>query len=342
MNSFDVQLAALDYLFDEGHTNDGLRAAVQMCRHVGPLQESANMRDARADLLCKVIMYKIFHGAQANVLSFPESALLDQKVYNWKYGTLTEGKLFPSAQTTFDSHDPEPPTLAEYIQKIKDRASTKNLKWLYQADKDVAIEIFSRMQALGDPLRIGARVVVSGLKKATYLNGKKATLTRKQGVRWGVIFDEGLNSKAVRPINLMVDEGPVEYKARGAQRRAPGFGSLHTITLLVKACAALMNDGAALRPDIHGRIEMAIPGAVRTIKCGAPDASPESGRPDALLKESAKQETECSGDGRVDFDAMAAKVDNVLYLKKWLLSGLCPACQTVQTHIFRDSYVSGG
>ena len=75
---------------------------------------------------------------------------------------------------------------------------------------------------------------------------------------------------------------------------------------------------------------------------GPSDASPESGRPDALLKESAKQETECSGDGRVDFDAMAAKVDNVLYLKKWLLSGLCPACQTVQTHIFHDSYVSGG
>lgn len=121
------------------------------------------------------------------------------------------------------------------------------------------------MQALGDPLRIGARVVVSGLKKATYLNGKKATLTCKQGVRWGVIFDEGLNSKAVRPINLMVDEVPVEYKARGAQRRAPGFGSLHTIKLLVKACAALMNDGAALRPDIHGRIEMAIPGAVRRL-----------------------------------------------------------------------------
>ena len=213
MDDFDAQLAALDQLFDEGHTDDGLRAAVQMCRHTGPQQEPPNLRDARADLLCKVIMYKIFHGAQADVLSLPESALLDQKIYSWKYGRSAESKLFPGLQTTFDSDDAEALTLAKYIQKVKDRASTKHLKWLHRVDGDVAIEIFSRMQTLSEPLRIGARFVVSGLKKATHLNGKKVTITRKQGSRWGVIFDEHLNAKAVRPINLKVDEAPF-----GAQR----------------------------------------------------------------------------------------------------------------------------
>jgi hypothetical protein len=326
MDAFDAQLAAVDQLFDEGHTDDGLRTAVQICRHAGPQQESANMRDARADLLCKVIMYKILHGAQADVLSLPESALLDQKIYSWKYGRTTEGKLFPGLQTTFDSHDAEILTLAKYIQKVKDRASSKHLKWLYQADKDVAIEIFSRMQTLSEPLRIGARVVVSGLKKAIHLNGKKVTITRKQGLRWGVIFDECLNGKAVRPINLMVDEGPVEYNVR-------------TITLLLKACEALMNDGAVLRPDIHGRIAMAMQGVVKGIKCGAQDASPKSGGPHAQFIKSAKQGLKCCGDGRVDFDTMAAEVDNVLCLKEWLLSGLCLACQK---HIFHDTCISGG
>ena len=121
MDDFDAQLAALDQLFDEGQTDDGLCMAVQMCRHSGPQQEPPNMRDARADLLCKVIMYKIFHGAQADVLSLPESALLDQKIYSWKYGRSAESKLFPGLQTTFDSDDAEALTLAKYIQKVKDR-----------------------------------------------------------------------------------------------------------------------------------------------------------------------------------------------------------------------------
>ena len=339
MDDFDAQLAALDQLFDEGHTDDGLRAAVQMCRHTGPQQEPPNLRDARADLLCKVIMYKIFHGAQADVLSLPESALLDQKIYSWKYGRSAESKLFPGLQTTFDSDDAEALTLAKYIQKVKDRASTKHLKWLHQVDGDVAIEIFSRMQTLSEPLRIGARFVVSGLKKATHLNGKKVTITRKQGSRWGVIFDEHLNAKAVRPINLKVDEAPLEHNVHGAQRRAPGLGTVRAIALLLKACETLMKDGTVQRPDIHGRIEMAMHGAVKPIKCGAPDIPDKSGGPHAQLIKNAKQGFKCCGDGHVDFDAMAAEADNVLCLKEWLLSGLCLACQK---HIFRDVCVSGG
>ena len=41
MDDFDPQLAALDQLFDEGQTDDGLRMAVQMCRHSGPTAGAA-------------------------------------------------------------------------------------------------------------------------------------------------------------------------------------------------------------------------------------------------------------------------------------------------------------
>ena len=69
----------------------------------------------------------------------------------------------------------------------------------------VGREIWTRVQAIleDEPLRVGCRVVASGLRSAQY-NDSRGTLLRRQGQRWGVIFDGVRKPNALMPENLGV------------------------------------------------------------------------------------------------------------------------------------------
>ena len=69
----------------------------------------------------------------------------------------------------------------------------------------VGREIWNRVQAILDdePLRVGSRIMASGLRTMRY-NDLRGTLLKRQGQRWGVIFDGAREPKALKPENFDV------------------------------------------------------------------------------------------------------------------------------------------
>ena len=94
--------------------------------------------------------------------------------------------------------------LSRYIRSVEERPSpsSEHVRWLRRADRAVAMETSARFLTVNDPCRIGARVIVQGLRQRSDLNGEKATVTRRMGQRCGVVFDKDQIAKSVRPVNL--------------------------------------------------------------------------------------------------------------------------------------------
>ena len=205
MDAYDAYNREVDQLFADSKIEEGLQLAIESCHHHGPETEPLNLRDARSDMLTKVIMYKIHGGAGDEVLDAAEGGLLDRRLFGWLYAG-AEVKLFPStAGAGYDGGFDEgnPLTLSRYIRYIEERPSTtKHVKWLRQAERAVSTETSSRFLSINDPYRIGARIIVQGLQQRSDLNGEKATITRKMEQRCGVVFDKDLIAKSVRPVNL--------------------------------------------------------------------------------------------------------------------------------------------
>ena len=329
MDAFDTLCSEVDSLFSTGAPEEGLRAIVAACRHDGPGLEPPHLRDARAALLAKALLYQIYHGAGGAILHAPESALLDRRVFGWMYAAGSEAKLFPSAAGGGydEGRDADPPlTLAAYVRAAEDRgAPAEHVRWLRRADRAVSIEIFSRLNSVNDPFHIGARVVVCGLRKATRLNGERATITSKEsGGRYGVIFDMDSRANAVRPVNLT----PLEQQHQG---QPPPAGDATAeecaMALLYNACETLEAEGCLWRRDIAYRAEALFArGKFDAMKCGEPKALPPDG--DHLVETlmSLAGTRRCHGNGKVDF-VMLSCAGNAAPMREWFLSGLCHVCQ---------------
>jgi hypothetical protein len=95
MEAFDAQLGNIEKLFRYGSPNEALRAALHACHHAGPEPEPPGFRDARAAMLARVLMRKIFIGAGEKVLQSPECGLLNRRIFNFLYGRCIEVKIFP-------------------------------------------------------------------------------------------------------------------------------------------------------------------------------------------------------------------------------------------------------
>jgi len=326
MDSFDASFVEVDRLFCEGNPEEGLRAAIDACHHGGPEPEAPNLRDARSDMLAKVMMYRIHAGAGDELLDTPESGMLDRRIYGWLYSAGTEIKLFPSsAGEGYDRgyDEDEPLSLANYIRKLGG-GSSKHVAWLRRADKALSAETSARFLNISDPYRVGARVLAEGLKKAAEFNGQKATVTRKQGQRYGVIFDQGLHCKAVRAANLR----PLALVTRTHPQQLPTLDpvaeEVRAVALLNQAIAPLMMGDYPRRPDIVHRVQAVLHGCkLQAMECGGPSAVDGPGM--AALKPLLRQRR-CSGDGTVDFLAMARRGDPTTF-REWVISGLCLKCQ---------------
>ena len=332
MDALDAQFSAVDKFFHDGCPDEGLRAAVRACRHAGPEAEPPNLRDARSAMLARVLMCQIFNGAGEEILQTPESAMLDRRIFGWLYEAGTEIELFPSSagegyDRGFDADDPQ--TLAAYIRAAEQRgAPTKHLKWLRQADKAVSLETFSRFHDVKDtPHRVGARVIVLGLRKATHLNGQKATVTRKQGQRIGVIFDVDPYARAVRAANLK-PLGPAPRQEHQPSRAPAATAEERAAALFLHACESLaQEEGFVGRSDIAYRIEaVCLHERFHSMECGEPKTAADSGAHVEMIM--ALQHTRrCFGNGKVDLVEMAACGGDLLPMREWLLSGMCLACQ---------------
>ena len=334
MALFDEQEAAVAQLYRDGDTAGAIQKTIEVCRHRGPDLEPPALRDARCDLLMKILMAQITEGLYEAAAQSEETALLERRILNWKHG----GRLVESEQfctdTSFDKgyDDEQLVCLRRYVkERAAKGASTDHIKWLHAADKSIAAEVWGRfMQLKPDTLRIGCRILVSGLTRAPHLNGLSGTITCTQGERFGVILDSGATS-AVKPANLQCK---------------PQLATRSETNLQVEIAQAMMRlqiatdwmeaqPGTQSRREILHRIKLAhrvLGGECPPIKCAEPHELPEEGADgyERLLMKM-KSLMRCHGSGTVNFLALGQmeQQDNgpIQPYKEWLLSGLCAVCQ---------------
>ena len=341
MDAFDAQDAIIGRLFRDGKTADAVKVSIVACRHLGPEKEPPALRDARADLLTKVIMVQVHEGCEGEVATREETALLERRVLNWLFqGKNVEAELFPTATPSFDQgiDRPDHMTFLQYINKHVEEgtATSEHVAWLYETDTAVSAEIWCRFTSLKpNTLRIGSRVYGVGLSKTVELNGQKGTVTRRKGKRWGVLFDrDDTTPKALLPANL---RGKPEIPQPNPH---PHMSAEQIVHLLREATDWIEAQPTThLRHDIHQRIRLArqvIEGDTRPVKCGelletAPGYETDEYDTTPLDK---RQTMKCQGHGIVEFCEfgrvlMGRKRDDMMVLPfiDWLLSGLCAACQ---------------
>ena len=176
-------------------------------------------------------------------------------------------------------------------------------------------------------MHIGARAVACGLKKATRLNGERATVTRKEdsGGRLGVIFDTDLRARAVPSGNLQPMESPRGQSKPNAEATAEECAK----ALLFTACETLAAEGSLRRSDIAYRAEAVFArGRFGAMGCGEPTALSSGG--DSLVEaaQSLAGPRRCHGTGTVDFvEMMVAGGGTITSMREWFLSGMCHTCQ---------------
>ena len=112
MARFDEQEAVVGQLYRGGDTASAIQKANEACRHRGPDLEPPALRDARTDLLLKIVMAQISEGLSNAAATSQETALLERRVLKWKHGgRLVEAELF-SADTSLDKgYDNEQPPI---------------------------------------------------------------------------------------------------------------------------------------------------------------------------------------------------------------------------------------
>lgn len=225
MDAFDRDAESFNRLCARGDIGDALKRCLTVCQHSRreAAAEAPNLRDARADLLTKaVLLAQTVQGLDGD-LDRQLYALLERRVFNW-VGTERELDLFgPLDIQGFDAFDngydhKVPVPLCDFCALIE-RAAESETKparcaWLQDRGGRMCREAWSRVRAVLDdqPLRVGARVVTRGLKDVRY-NGLKGTLTRRQGSRWGVIFDDSCETRAVRPESLATKTAEWRFRA---------------------------------------------------------------------------------------------------------------------------------
>ena len=341
MNAFDAQDALVGRLFRDGKTVDAVQEAILACRHVGPEKEPHALRDARADLLTKIIMVQVHEGCEGEVATREETALLERRVLNWLFhGKDVEAELFPTTTPSFDQgiDRAEPMTLMQYINNHVEvgTALGDHVAWLYETDAAVSAEIWLRFTSMKPyTFRIGSRVYGVGLKKTVELNRQKGTITRRKGKRWGVFFDrDDTTPKALLPANLRAKPEIPQPSPR------PHLSAEQTMHLLREATDWIEAQPTThLRHDIHERIRLArqvLEGDTCPVKCGEPlDIAPGYATDEYDMTPLEKKQTmNCQGNGRVEFCGfgrvlMGRKGEDTMVLPfiDWLVSGLCAACQ---------------
>ena len=343
MDAFDAQDAIVGRLFRDGKTADAVQKAILACRHLGPEKEPPALRDARADLLTKIIILQVHDGCEGEVATEEETALLERRVLNWlSDGKDVEAELFPTATPSFDQgiDRPDRMSLMQYINKHVEEATapSEHVAWLYETDAAVSAEIWLRFTSMKpDSLRIGSRVYGVGLRKTVELNGQKGTITRRKAKRWGVLFDrDDTMPKALLPINLRAKP---EIPQPSPCPHMPAEQTMHLLREATDWIEA--QPTAHLRHDIQYRVHLArqvLEGDTRPVKCGEPPLEIEQGYADdecdmTFLKKT-KQTMKCQGTGSVKFCElgkvlMGRKREDMTVLPfiDWLLSGRCAACQ---------------
>ena len=338
MDAFDAQDAIVGRLFRDGKTADAVQEAILACRHLGPEQEPPALRDARADLLIKIIMVQVHEGCDGEVATREETALLDRRVLNWLFhGKNIEAALFPTVTPSFDEgiDRTEPMTLMQYINKHVEEGTASgehHVAWLYETDAAVSAEIWRRFTCMKpDTLRIGSRVYGVGLRKAVELNGQKGTITRREGKRWGILFDKNNTPKALLPANLRAKPENPQPSPH------PHMSAEQTMHLLREATDWIeAQPNAPLRHDIQRRIRLArqvLVGGACPVKCGEP-LEIEPGYETDEYDMTPLKTMKCQGNGSVNFSEFGRALmgreggDMMVFpYIDWLLSGLCAACQ---------------
>ena len=111
MALFDAQEASVGQLYRDGNTLGAIQKAIAVCRHRGPDLEPPALRDARCDLLLKILMAQISEGLYEAAAQSAETALLERRILNWKCGgRLVEAEKFATDSSSFDrGYDDDPP-----------------------------------------------------------------------------------------------------------------------------------------------------------------------------------------------------------------------------------------
>ena len=221
MQQFDRDAAAFDRLVAEGDIGQAVKLGLQICRHNekhNDKPEEASLRDARADLLTRCVL--LAQTADPDEHTYARLyALLAKRVFSW----LCDGDPFEASlcagplpygaalDTGFDGKSPM--TIDDFMECIagcrvpgaQRSLAQERYEWLGVMADAVGREIWNRIQTILEDklLRVGCRVVASGLRRTQY-NDLRGTLLRRQGQRWGVIFDGVREPKALRPENLDV------------------------------------------------------------------------------------------------------------------------------------------
>jgi len=216
MDVFDESAMKVDRLMNDGKYTEGMELALSACMQKKESGiEPANLRDARSDLLLRCLHFAVLHKEELEDFEDRVRGLLDRRIFNWHNGADFEAKnfvgVFPNGVGVFDAgfDREEPMAMHTYavamVHRSFDFRVMAYLAWFQGQFESVLQQMQFRMSAISDEAdyRIGARVLVVGLKKAVVLNGRKGTITRSQGQRWGVIMDNLKGGVAVREANLI-------------------------------------------------------------------------------------------------------------------------------------------
>ena len=214
MDAFDESAMKVDRLMSsEEKYTEGMELALSACMQKKESGiEPANLRDARSDLLLRCLHFAVLHKENLEDFEDRVRGLLDRRIFNWHNGVDFEAMnfvgVFPKGVGVFDAgFDREKPlAMHAYAVAMVDRSFDFRvmayLAWFQGQFESVLQQMQFRMSAIEADYRIGARVLVVGLKKATVLNGRKGTITRSQGQRWAIIMDN-MKGVAIRAANLI-------------------------------------------------------------------------------------------------------------------------------------------
>ena len=342
----------------EGDFHSAIAATIIACADCsddgGNNFEPPALRDARCRLLATTIACHMTQGAADDKLSNSGikllHGLLERRLLNWhSQGSagqqdVTE-ELF--GEEIYDGGRDSAPgqlTIADWVSATDISAAHED--WLTGKAKEVHAEKQRRIQDVVqfEPFPIGLRVRITGLQKATRLNGQCGVITRKLGERRGVIFEEAsLGTKAVKVKNLTStslvcvrgEEEGSEDDDSVRSSSLPSQASSKEIRHLLRELVSWSETKRFDRPDIAARLtflkDKLAKGETPAPRCG--DMMVPRRQRDRHLKLIAKLQPPCVGTGEVDFFTMVghtkggAAGEPARGLREWVVSGSCYACQ---------------
>ena len=352
------QSACIEQTIKEGDFHSAIAATVIACAdcadYGGNDFEPPALRDARCRLLATTIachmVEVVAHDSLSNAGIKLLHGLLERRLLNWySHGHAGQQhfieKLF--GEEIYDGGRDSASgqlTIADWVSSAD--ISAEHEDWLAGKAKEVHAEKQRRIQDVLEleHFPIGLRVRITGLQKATRLNGQCGVITRKLGERRGVIFEEAfLGTKSVKVKNLTAtvlvcvrgEEEGSEDDDSVLSSSAPPQASSKEILHLLRELVSWFETKRFDRPDIAARLsylkDKLAKGETPAPRCG--DMMVPRRQRDRHLKLIAKLQPPCVGTGEVDFFMMAGHTkgsagrEPARGLREWVVSGSCYACQ---------------